>query len=107
MGIFIIRSYLQQKLKHESGWAGYCLAYTWTMDICFLTLHQLKCSVDNDSIDVEIRLFEGPQATIGDVTIVGNDRTSDHVISKGNANETWIYFQSVPTLSELKGNYSA
>ena len=36
--------------------------------------------VENDSIDIEIRIREGSQATIQKVTITGNDRTNDHVI---------------------------
>lgn len=36
--------------------------------------------IEGDSVDMEIRIVEGPQATIRKVTIKGNDRTSDHVI---------------------------
>ena len=42
----------------------------------------VEVAVEGDSIDVEIRIFEGEQATINEVTIVGNDRTSDHVIRR-------------------------
>src|SRR5690606_26136154 len=35
-----------------------------------------------DSIDVEMRIREGEQATIDEVTIAGNERTSDHVIRR-------------------------
>ena len=35
-----------------------------------------------DSIDLELRIFEGPQATIDKVTIAGNDRTHEHVIRR-------------------------
>jgi outer membrane protein insertion porin family len=34
----------------------------------------------NDSIDIEIRIREGRQATVSNVTVTGNDRTNDHVI---------------------------
>jgi len=34
----------------------------------------------NDSIDIEIRIREGRQATVAKVTVTGNDRTNDHVI---------------------------
>ncbi len=34
----------------------------------------------NDSIDIEIRIREGKQATVAKVTVTGNDRTNDHVI---------------------------
>ncbi|MDZ7647002.1 MAG: POTRA domain-containing protein [Cytophagales bacterium] len=35
-----------------------------------------------DSIDVEMRIFEGDQATIDEVTFSGNERTNDHVIRR-------------------------
>ncbi len=35
-----------------------------------------------DSIDIEMQLFEGPQATIDRVEINGNDRTHEHVIRR-------------------------
>lgn len=38
--------------------------------------------VPGDSIDLEIRVLEGQQATINEVTITGNDRTNDHVIRR-------------------------
>jgi len=38
--------------------------------------------VDGDSIDVEMRIFEGSQATVSKVIINGNDRTNDHVIRR-------------------------
>lgn len=36
--------------------------------------------VENDSIDLEIRIREGKQARINEVTIKGNTKTNDHVI---------------------------
>ncbi len=38
--------------------------------------------VGQDSINVEIRIFEGPQASIDRVIIKGNDRTHEHVIRR-------------------------
>jgi outer membrane protein insertion porin family len=38
--------------------------------------------IENDSIDLEIRLYEGKQATINKVTVVGNTKTNDHVIMR-------------------------
>lgn len=42
----------------------------------------VEVAVSGDSIDIEMRIFEGAQATINEVTISGNDRTSDHVIRR-------------------------
>jgi len=36
--------------------------------------------VENDSIDLEIRVDEGKQATINKVSVSGNTRTNDHVV---------------------------
>ncbi len=42
----------------------------------------IETIVGNDSINVEIRIVEGPQATINKVTIKGNNRTHEHVIRR-------------------------
>jgi len=38
--------------------------------------------VEGDSIDIEIRIYEGKQATINKVTVKGNTKTNDHVIMR-------------------------
>jgi outer membrane protein insertion porin family len=48
----------------------------------FFRINPVEVAVAGDSIDVEMRIFEGEQATINEVTIVGNERTSDHVIRR-------------------------
>jgi outer membrane protein insertion porin family len=48
----------------------------------FFRINPVEVAVAGDSIDVEMRIFEGEQATINEVTISGNDRTSDHVIRR-------------------------
>ena len=40
----------------------------------------IEKSVNNDTIDIEIRIQEGRQATIRKVSVSGNERTNDHVI---------------------------
>ena len=40
----------------------------------------IEKNVQNDTIDVEVRIQEGRQATIRKVSITGNERTNDHVI---------------------------
>ena len=46
----------------------------------FFNITPVEVRIENDSVDIEIRIFEGPPATISNVTISGNTRTSDHVI---------------------------
>jgi outer membrane protein insertion porin family len=46
----------------------------------FFTVNPVEVRIENDSIDVEMRINEGTQATINRVIVKGNDRTNDHVI---------------------------
>ncbi|WP_161890108.1 outer membrane protein assembly factor BamA [Pontibacter russatus] len=46
----------------------------------FSDINPVEVRVEGDSIDLEMRVTEGPQATINKITITGNDKTSDHVI---------------------------
>jgi outer membrane protein insertion porin family len=48
----------------------------------FFQADPAEVAIDGDSIDLEIRIFEGPQATIDKVVIAGNDRTHEHVIRR-------------------------
>ncbi len=48
----------------------------------FFQVDPIETSIVEDSIDLEIRIFEGPQATIDKVVINGNDRTHEHVIRR-------------------------
>ena len=46
----------------------------------FFQVNPVEVLVENDSIDLEIRIYEGKQARINKVTITGNTRTNDHVV---------------------------
>lgn len=48
----------------------------------FFSVDPKQIAVRNDTIDVEMRIYEGPQATIDRVTIKGNTRTHDHVVRR-------------------------
>ena len=48
----------------------------------FFNVDPVEVAVAEDSIDLELRIFEGPQATIDKVVIKGNDRTHEHVIRR-------------------------
>ena len=45
----------------------------------FFDVIPVETRVENDSIDLEIRMHEGKQATVSKVTIKGNTKTNDHV----------------------------
>lgn len=48
----------------------------------FFRTDPVETAVYNDTIDFEIRIIEGPQATIKNIRISGNDRTKEHVIRR-------------------------
>jgi outer membrane protein insertion porin family len=48
----------------------------------FYRCDPVETAIENDSIDIELRIYEGPQATIDRVVIKGNDRTHEHVIRR-------------------------
>ena len=46
----------------------------------FFSVDPVEVHIDGDSIDIEMRMHEGAQATISKITISGNTKTNDHVI---------------------------
>lgn len=48
----------------------------------FFRVNPVEVAVEGDSIDVEMRIFEGDQAIIDQVSITGNERTSEHVVRR-------------------------
>lgn len=46
----------------------------------FFNVTPVEVLVEGDSIDLEMRIYEGPQATIRKVEVEGNTKTHDHVI---------------------------
>jgi outer membrane protein insertion porin family len=48
----------------------------------FYRLYPIEKNVNGDSIDLEMRMIEGPQATINNVVITGNDRLYEKVIRR-------------------------
>ena len=48
----------------------------------FFNVNPVEVRVDGDSIDLELRMYEGDQAVINRVYVTGNTKTSDHVIMR-------------------------
>lgn len=46
----------------------------------FFQVTPVEVYVENDSVDLEIRIYEGQQARINKVAVFGNTKTNDHVI---------------------------
>jgi outer membrane protein insertion porin family len=48
----------------------------------FFRAEAVETAVYNDTIDHEIRIVEGPQATLKNIRIAGNEKTKEHVIRR-------------------------
>ena len=48
----------------------------------FSSITPVEVSVEDDTIDFEMRIYEGEIATIDKVIITGNDRTNEHVVRR-------------------------
>ncbi len=70
---------INQKLNFNPAGADISSLY---MDngYLFFSVTPVEIGIEGDSIDVEMRIYEGAQATIDQVYVTGNDKTNDHVI---------------------------
>lgn len=48
----------------------------------FFNVSPVEIMVSNDSIDLEMRIYEGKQAIVNRITVVGNTKTNDRVIMR-------------------------
>ena len=48
----------------------------------FSSITPVELRIENDSVDVEMRVYEGEQATIDRVMIKGNNKTNEHVVRR-------------------------
>ena len=72
-------SYLDRKLNGDM--TGRDISGLYLDDgYLFFNVQPVEVAVVGDSIDLELRIFEGPQATIRKIIIEGNTKTSDYVI---------------------------
>lgn len=74
-------SYLQERLFMDPSGGDVSSLYL-DNGYLFFDLNPVEVMVENDSIDIEMRIREGRQATVRNVTVVGNDRTNDKVIMR-------------------------
>lgn len=73
------QSYLDQKLFMNP--TGYDVSSLYMDDgYLFFNITPQEVNVHNDTIDIDIHMYEGKQATINRVTVMGNTKTNDHVI---------------------------
>lgn len=73
--------YLNERLNYNPTGSDVSSLY---MDngYLFYNVQPTEVAVDGDSIDLEMRMYEGGQATVKRVTISGNTRTNDHVVMR-------------------------
>ena len=74
-----LNSRLGKEMSQEGGDIS---GYYMDDGYLFFRVEPVEVAVYNDTIDHEIRITEGPQARIKNVTIAGNERTKDHVIRR-------------------------
>ncbi len=77
--IDILNKRLGKEMTQEGGDIS---GYYMDDGYLFFRVEPVETAVYNDTIDHEIRITEGPQARIKNVTIAGNERTKDHVIRR-------------------------
>lgn len=72
---------LEKRLNYNPNGADISSLY---MDDGYLFFHvdPVEVRIDGDSIDLEMRVYEGTQATINKILISGNTKTNDHVIQR-------------------------
>jgi outer membrane protein insertion porin family len=74
---------LNKKLGRGGGPEGGDISGLYQDDgYLFFRTEPIETAVYNDTIDFELRIIEGPQATIKNVRITGNDRTKEYVIRR-------------------------
>ncbi|MBQ2187500.1 MAG: BamA/TamA family outer membrane protein [Bacteroidales bacterium] len=70
---------LEQNLTYSEG--GYDITSLYQDDgYLFFRVDPVEIRVENDTIDLEMRMTEGDQATIKHITVKGNTKTNDRII---------------------------
>ena len=54
----------------------------WNSGYLFYSLQPVEVNIDGDSIDLEMRIYEGDQAHVNRVRITGNDRLYENVVRR-------------------------
>jgi len=71
---------LQERIADESPDADDITNAYQNYGYLFSKIDPVEVSADNNVIDLEIRIVEGKPAYFNNVSVVGNDKTNDHVI---------------------------
>lgn len=75
------QTYLNQRISFDLAKPD-ITSYYMDDGYLFFRITPVEIWAEDDSIDLEIRVFEGPQAIIDQILIRGNTKTSEHVIRR-------------------------
>ena len=70
---------INKRLKEDEDAVG---NYYWNSGYVFSSIDPVEVNIVGDSIDLEMRITEGPQAHISSVKIFGNDRLYEEVVRR-------------------------
>lgn len=73
------RSHIEDRLNGASGAQDAVSNLYQDYGYLFSRLEPVEVKVENDSVDLEIRIFEGDQAYLNNIIISGNTRTNEHI----------------------------
>lgn len=72
--------FLKERIADESPDADDLTNLYQNSGYLFSTINPVEVNADGNVIDMEIRISEGKPAYFNNVTVVGNDKTNDHVV---------------------------
>ena len=73
------QKHIDKRLKEDEDAAG---NYYYNNGYVFSNIDPVEVNIDGDSIDLEMRITEGPQARLNHVRIYGNDRLYEEVVRR-------------------------
>lgn len=73
------QSHFEDRLNGSSGAQDAVSSAYQDNGYLFSRLTPVESKIENDSIDIEIRIYEGDQAYLNDIIITGNTRTNEHI----------------------------
>ena len=73
------QSHLENRLNGASGAQDAVSSAYQDNGYLFSRLTPVEAKIENDSVDLEIRIYEGDQAYLNNIIISGNTRTNEHI----------------------------
>ncbi|MGB8492553.1 MAG: POTRA domain-containing protein, partial [Bacteroidales bacterium] len=73
------QSHILDRLNGMSGASDAVSSLYQDFGYLFSRLEPVESKIENDSVDLEVRIYEGDQAYLNNIIIAGNTRTNEHV----------------------------